>query len=169
MWPTNCRTGEGGVGRSHLVVPEVEGAEEVVVLADALGGGGDLLGVAVPHLLIAVQEGAAEGVPLGEAPARRQLGGTVAVEVRGAGDQPGVFPGLVVEGDLFQGLVDAGGQGAGGGHGVLGVEGDLRRGVDRLPHLHEGAGTEGLLGVEEQADGDDPDAERRGTSARSPG
>ena len=36
---------------------------------------------------------------------------------------------------------------------------DLGRRVDRLPHLDEGAGAEGLLAVEEQAHGHDADAE----------
>ena len=107
MKPSDRR---GGIGGADLVVAEAGGAEEVVVFADGFGGGGDLFGVALAEVLVALQEGAAEGDPLGEAPPRRQGERAVAVEVRGAGDQAGVLPGLVVEGDLFQGVVDARGQ-----------------------------------------------------------
>jgi hypothetical protein len=144
------------IGRSDLVVPEVEGLQEMVVLADASGRGGDLFRMARPQVPVPLQEGTAEGHPLGQAPPGRQRELAVAVEVRGAGDQTGVLPSLIVEGDLVERAVDAGGELAGGGDRILRVQGDLRRRVERLPHLHQHPRAEGLLGVEEEADGDDP-------------
>ena len=153
--------GGRGVGGSDLVVAQAGGVEEGVVGADGGGRGGDLLGVAGAEVLVACEEGAAEGVSLGEGAAGGQLGGAVAVEVGGAGDQPGVLPGVVIEGDELQGVVDAGGEGAGGGLVIGFGQRDLGGGVERLPHLHQGARTEGPLAVEEETDGHDAGAEPR--------
>lgn len=149
--------GGQAVGGSHLVVPQVEGVEEGVVLADGFDHGGGALGVAVPQVPVAGQEGAADGDTLGEPPPSGRLGVPAVVEVRGSRGEPGVLPGVVVEGDVLQGRVDAGGEGAEGRHRVPRGQVDFRRRVDRLPHLDESAGAEGLLGVEEQAHGHDAD------------
>ena len=90
------------VGGSHLVVPELEGVEQAVVVADGGDHGGGLLGVAVPQVAVALQEGAADGDALGEPPLARDLGVPAAVEVGGAGGKAGVLPGGVVEGDVLQ-------------------------------------------------------------------
>lgn len=151
--------GRRGIGRSHLVVPEMEGAQEVIVLLDAAGGGGDLVRMAPAQVQVALEEGLAEGETLREPPTARQLGRAAAVEVRRPRDQAGVLPGVVVEGDVLQAVVHAVGQVADGPLGIGLRLRDLGGGVDRLPHLDQGAGAEGLPGVEEEADGDDPGAQ----------
>ncbi len=114
--------------------------------------------MARPEVLVALQEGALEGDALGEPSPSRQLGGAAAVEIRGSRQETGVFPGLVVEGDVFQGLVDAGREGA---DGVRTSQSRFRRGIDGISHLDQGPGAEGLLGVEEEADGHDPRPQAR--------
>ena len=108
-----------GVGGGDLIVPQVQGVQKAVVGAHGLDDGLDSFGEALAQVFVAFDEGLLDGEALGQAPSARQLDSGAAVDLGGSGDQPGVFPGGVVQGDVFQGLGDAGGQGPHGGEVVF--------------------------------------------------